>query len=151
MGGGIILLCLINPLFNALFLSDHKMIHIIGGSGGVVVVPLTVLVFLLFYRADVRAGWAKKLLASVSKMSLDMYLVSYMFDALYYPFFTGRVFAGAECHFLLTFVTVVPLVLLSSYLVALAKNGMTAAISQILTNFRARKLNAGEKSSDSPQ
>lgn len=127
------------------------MVHIIGGQGGVVAVPLTVLVFLLCYKADVRSDRVRKAFESVSLLSLDMYLVSYAFDALCYPFFSERVFSGARCHYLLTFVTVVPLVLLSSYLVALAKKGVTDVISQILTNFRARKLNANEKSSDSPQ
>lgn len=57
----------------------------------------------------------KKSFRSVSVLSLDMYLVSYMFDALYYPFF-------AEHGFALTFITVVPAVLLSSYAVAWVKN-----------------------------
>lgn len=115
IGGGILLLCLVNPLFNALFIRHHTMLHVAGGQGGIIVVPLTVLVFMMFYKVDIMSDKIKKSLKSVSVLSLDMYLVSYMFDALYYPFF-------AEHGFALTFITVVPAVLLSSYAVAWVKN-----------------------------
>ena len=63
----------------------------------------------------------KKSFRSVSVLSLDMYLVSYMFDVLYYSFFAEHVFCG-QTRFALTFITVVPAVLLSSYAVAWVKN-----------------------------
>ena len=97
------------------------MLQVIGGWGGIVIYPLTVLVFLLFYKADVRSTGVKKLLKSVSVLSLDMYLVSYMFDALYYPLFSEHLFHG-QPQYTLTFFTVVPSVLLSSYTVAWVKN-----------------------------
>ena len=121
VGGGILLLCLINPVFNVVFVSHHTMLQVIGGWGGIVIYPLTVLVFLLFYKADVRSTGVRKLLKSVSVLSLDMYLVSYMFDALYYPLFSEHLFHG-QPQYTLTFFTVVPSVLLSSYTVAWVKN-----------------------------
>lgn len=125
MGGGILLLCLVNPLFNALFVRHHTMLHIIGGPCGIVVVPLTVFVFLMFYKMDVKSDKLKKSLKSVSILSLDMYLVSYMFDAFYYPFFAEHVFCGKTL-FALTFITVVPAVFLSSYAAAWVKNRIFA-------------------------
>lgn len=121
MGGGILLLCLVNPLFNALFIRHHTMLHVAGGPGGIVVVPLTVLMFMMFYKMDIISDKIKESLKSVSILSLDMYLVSYIFDALYYPFFAEHVFCG-QTRFALTFITVVPAVLLSSYAVAWVKN-----------------------------
>ncbi len=121
VGGGILLLCLINPVFNTLFVHHHTMLHVAGGWGGVVIIPLTVLVFLMFYKTDVKSTLIKKSLKSVSVLSLDMYLVSYMFDALYYPLFSEYLFHG-QSQYTLTFVTVVPSVLLSSYAVAWVKN-----------------------------
>lgn len=97
------------------------MLHVAGGWGGVVIIPLTVLVFLMFYKTDVKSTLIKRSLKSVSVLSLDMYLVSYMFDALYYPLFSEYLFNG-QSQYTLTFVTVVPSVLLSSYAVAWVKN-----------------------------
>lgn len=121
LGGAIVGLCLINPLFNILFVHHHTMLHVIGGPGGIVVIPLTVLVFLMCYQYDVKSGWMKKTLERVSVLSLDMYLVSYIFDALYYPIFIKHFYVD-QSQFGVMFFVIVPLVLLSSFVVAFLKS-----------------------------
>lgn len=121
IGGGIIILCLLNPLFNFCFIQQHTMLHVIGGPGGIVIIPLTTCVFLLFYQTKIQSERIKKILKSVSVLSLDMYLVSYVFDALYYSLFLKN---GIICqtHFVLLFIIIVPLVLLSSFIIAYTKS-----------------------------
>ncbi len=121
LGGAILLLCTLNPLFNTIFMSHHTMMQVIGGQGGIIIVPLTVLIFLMFYKLNVKWNILKTTLESISLLSLDMYLVSYTFDALCYPLVREHVFGG-NTPFILTFVIVVPMVLFSSYCVAYLKS-----------------------------
>ncbi len=79
--------CLINPVFNAMFVSNHSMIQLVGDGNGMVGMPLAAATFLLCYKADIKGVLAKSALASTSKVSLDMYLASYMFDLIYYAYF----------------------------------------------------------------
>ncbi len=117
LGSVIIALCLVNPLLSLILMPGHTMLHIIGGHRGIVVVPLTVLVSLMCYKSEFKSERAKRILQSISSASLDMYLVSFIFDALYYPLVRDYLFGG-QTPFLLTFLVTVPLVLLSSYVVA---------------------------------
>lgn len=117
LGAAILVLCLLNPLFSLVFMPGHTMMHVIGGPAGIVVIPLTVLVFLVCYKMEFKSERAKRVLRSISSVSLDMYLVSYIFDALYYPLVRDYLFGG-KTPFLLTFLVTVPIVLLSSYAVA---------------------------------
>ena len=121
LGVGIIALCLLNPLFNFCFIHQHTMLHVVGGPGGIVVIPLTTGIFLMFYQMKIQSERVKRMLKSISILSLDMYLVSYVFDALYYPLFLKN---GIICqtHFVLLFIIIVPLVLSSSYIVAYTKS-----------------------------
>lgn len=117
LGCVIMVLCLLNPLFSIVFMPGHTMMHVIGGPGGIVVIPLTVLVFLICHKVDFKSERTKRILQSVSSVSLEMYLVSFIFDALYYPLVRDYLFGG-KTPFLLTFLVTVPFVLLSSYAVA---------------------------------
>lgn len=93
------------------------MLHVVGGPGGIVVIPLTALIYLMLYNMEFKSERTKRILQSISSVSLDMYLVSYIFDALYYPLVRDKVFGG-QTPLLLTFLITVPLVLLSSYGIA---------------------------------
>lgn len=82
----ILAVCLVNPIFNVLFVRNHSMMHIMGDGNGLFGIPLAVFVFLLFYRTDIKNGLLCKILALVSVLSLDMYLFSWMFDDLVYGY-----------------------------------------------------------------
>lgn len=112
-------LCLINPLFNLVAMRGHTMIHLVGDGNGLVGIPLAAMMTLLFYRVDVKSGALQR----ISVWSLDMYLVSYCFDALYYPYFREHFFES-QAQFGLFFFVVVPLVFLSSFAVAGVKAGL---------------------------
>lgn len=79
--------CLINPVLNTAlgFVHTGTMIHIIGDGYGIVVMPLTMCFFMLCY--DLKWNRCKKLWSSISVLSLEMYLFSYIFDIMVYRFF----------------------------------------------------------------
>ena len=113
-------ICLINPLFNLIFVHNHTLIQICGSSNGVFGVPVAVLFFLIFYQMDTHSTISKKILTEISILSLDMYLCCYIFDAIYYPYFKGHYFVN-QSQFGLYFFILVPLVFISSFIVAWGK------------------------------
>lgn len=96
------------------------MIQLVGDGNGMIGMPLATAVFLLCYKIDFKSIFAKSALASISKVSLDMYLASYMFDLIYYAYFKEHYFVN-QSQFGAWFFVIVPLVFLSSYAFALVK------------------------------
>lgn len=114
----IILSCsLINPIFNTLFIDNHDLIEITGGQNGIFGIPVAVSIFLLFYDKNISFPGMQK----ISLLSLDMYLVSYIFDKLYYPYFKNNYFEN-QSQFGKFFFAIVPLVFCSSFAVAWIKD-----------------------------
>ncbi|WP_455587190.1 acyltransferase [Bacteroides sp.] len=113
-------ICLINPVFNLLFIHNHTLIQICGSSNGVFGVPVAVLFFLLFYQSNIHSVTCKKALAKVSILSLDMYLCCYIFDAIYYPYFKEHYFVNQSQFGIYIFI-IVPLVFISSFVMAWSK------------------------------
>lgn len=113
--------CLINPLFNMLFVHGHSMIQLVGDGNGVVGMPLSAALFLLLYKLEFQSSCISRPLESVSKLSLDMYLASYMFDAAFYRYFKAHYFHD-QGQFGAWFFIIVPLVFLSAYIFAALKH-----------------------------
>ena len=86
-GGAIFGFCLLDPLFNTFFVKNHSMIQIAGDPSGIFGSVISILFFLIYYTWNTNCLPAKKMLAGISKASLDMYLCCYIFDALLYPTF----------------------------------------------------------------
>lgn len=118
--GGVCLICLINPVFNTLFVRGHSMIQVAGGPWGIFGAPLAVAVFALLYRWDTRLEWLRTALGSISKLSLDMYLCCWIFDALWYPIFKERWYES-QGQFGVFFFAIVPLLFACSYSTAWLK------------------------------
>lgn len=125
--GALIILALINvtPLFNLLvFHGAHDVVDVTGGSRGVFSTWVTVTIFLMLYRKDIKIKPllpVKNFITHCSKVSYEMYLCCWMFDQLYYPWFKER-FYESQAQFLPWFFVIVPAVFLSSYIVASAYN-----------------------------
>lgn len=114
----------ITPLFNVLFLDGHDVVDITGGSRGVFSTWVTVMIFLLLYRKDIKITPLlplRRFITHCSMVSYEMYLCCWMFDQLYYPWFKEQ-FYVSQAQFLPWFFVIVPLVFLSSYIVASAYN-----------------------------
>ena len=67
--------CLINPIFNILFIHNHSLIQIAGGSSGVFGTMIAVIFFLLVYQRDIHVPLIRKVFTKVSLLSLDIYLL----------------------------------------------------------------------------
>lgn len=118
---GFILLCsLINPVFNAIFISDHSMIQLVGDGNGMIGMPLATAFFLLVYKIKISNNYVSKALASISKASLDMYLSSYMFDVVIYSYLISHYYVN-QSQFGLWFFLIVPTVFSCSYIFAIIK------------------------------
>lgn len=113
--------CLINPLFNFIFVKNHSMIQIIGDGNGVVGIPLATMVFLFLYRIEVSGNWLRRILESISRVSLDMYLASYMFDLAAYAYFRPYIKLNPEQSIIWLFI-VVPIVFIESWIFAQLKS-----------------------------
>lgn len=116
----ILIICLINPVFNLLFVKDHTLIQIAGDPAGAFGVLLSVTLFLLLYKVDISNDKLKSAISYIAQRSLSIYLCCYIFDALYYPWFKERCFIS-QSQFGIFFFVIVPLVFLSSLVVAQMK------------------------------
>lgn len=121
-GAAIILsISLLNPLFNILLVHDRPMLQPFGGTETPFTFVIALCVFLLLYERDIQGAFMKKAFAKVSLLSLDMYLVCYLFDALLYPWFKARFFVS-QAQFGLWWFVLVPLILLCSFLLSALVN-----------------------------
>lgn len=123
----ILAICAINPVFNLLFVKEHTMIQIAGGSNGVFGTIVAVLTFILLYKIDIKNIHVKNALARVSLLSLDMYLCCYIFDKIFYPYFIERYFIN-QAQFGIYFFVIVPLVFIASLLTAQLKEWAFKAV-----------------------
>ena len=119
----IILCCLINPVFNTLLISNHSMIQLAGDGNGIIGMPLAAAVFLLLNRIDVESEWLTALLKSISTVSLDMYLISYVFDLITYRYFISHFYVD-QGQFGIYFLAIVPLVFIQSYVFSILKQSV---------------------------
>lgn len=118
----IVAMTLITPTANAvLFGGAGDIVEIGGGPGGVFYTWIAVTIFLLLYKSDVSIKPLKWFVTHCSMVSLEMYLCCFIFDRLYYPWFNERFFVS-QSQYLLFFFIIVPLVFLSSYVVAALYN-----------------------------
>lgn len=127
----VIALCIVNPIASLLLRPGQQMLHIIGGSFGIIVVPMTVIIFVLIYQANFGNNWIRDSFASVSVLSLDMYLLSYIFDATLYPLF-GRWLGSEEDMVGFAYFLIVPILFLSSWLSAYLKDRISVGIRVLL-------------------
>lgn len=109
---------MVTPLFNiAVFRGNSDLVQIAGGPGGVFHSWIALAIFLMLYKKDVSNSPLKRWITHCSLVSLEMYLCCYMFDMLYYPCFKERFFE-TQSQFFPWFFVIVPLIFMSSYIVA---------------------------------
>ena len=69
--GIIIICCLINPVFNILFVHNRPLIHIAGNPSGMFGTIIAVIFFLLVYQRDIQVPLMRKIFTKVSLLSLS--------------------------------------------------------------------------------
>jgi surface polysaccharide O-acyltransferase-like enzyme len=119
--GIILLICLINPVFNTLFVNNHTMIHITGNpQRGIFGIITASAFFLALYRINFKSDLLKRILAVVAIVSLDMYLCSYIVDATFYSMFLKRFYIN-QSQFGLYFFAIIPVLFICAFGVAWIK------------------------------
>lgn len=124
----LILLCVINPLIN-LCLSDAETVNMKPGSPfGVMGVLIALVFFLCFYRINISNIHICNIFARIAIYSLDMYLISYMFDLFFYQIFQSYYIQN----YLLGFFVITACVFFSSFAFAWLKNQLTRFIHHFI-------------------
>lgn len=113
----VLLISMINPIFNSLFVSNHTLIQIAGDPYGIFGLTNSVIIFILFYDININNPKIKTILSKFAQSTLGIYLCCYIFDALYYPIFIKHFFVSQQ-QFGPFFFIIVPLIFLSSFIVA---------------------------------
>ena len=80
----VLLLCSVNSIFSFIIKEEHKFVSILGGLSSPAAVLLTTILFLSLYQ--VKHIWGGMIITGLAVYSLDMYLFSYLFDRLLYPY-----------------------------------------------------------------
>ena len=116
--GGISLIYLIVPTF---IYGGEPFKRIFGGWGSLPVLISSTLFFILLYKSDIKNFILKRFVTSISMVSFDMYLVSFIVDGIVYKILMERYFLTQQQVFPYIFI-VVPIVFFSTYLVGLVRS-----------------------------
>lgn len=110
--------------------------------GSIFIIPESVCIFLLLFNMDIKAQPVKRALKTVSSVTLEMFLISFIFDQFFYNYFFGfNVFISQEQFFSKYFLIIVPLVLVLSFVAALILHG-AYALGEITIKKRFEKKKA---------
>jgi len=108
-----------------------------GEYNSVFVVVSATLLFLTLFNIDIKNSFFKKLLRSISKNTLEIYLFSFIFDTVIYGYFS-KYFASFSAFNNYAFVFVV-LSFVLSYICALIKEGLFFCFKKALKQERREK------------
>ncbi len=104
-----------------------------GGFYYLLCVITSVLVFLLFYKRDIKNKLIVSIITSISILSLDIYLFSYAVDLLIYPFFNLEVGYG---HVLMLFFVIVPIIFTISWSLGFIRELIFKLFKKIKTKIK---------------
>ncbi len=119
--GAIVGLCLLNPTICLFICHDRPMMHLTADGNGFFGIPIATLFFLAVYRIRTQSNTLADVIAGISIVSLDMYLVSFIFDKLYYGILSETILFGPN-YLLPLFFICTPLVFVSSFVFAWIKD-----------------------------
>ena len=110
-------IALVTPIVSLLHLAGPNILWLGGGPDGIFCFLIALVIFIMLYNKDITSTQIKRWVTHCSLVSLEMYLCCYMFDKLYYPYFLERFFQ-TQSQFFLWFFIIVPMIFISSYVVA---------------------------------
>ena len=117
----VLMISMINPIFNMVAVkSSRSLVQIAGDPHALFGMINSVVIFLMFYKIDIKSDKVKRCLATFAKSTLGIYLCCYIFDAIYYPIFKEHFFVSQQ-QFGAYFFVIVPLIFLSSFVLAQVK------------------------------
>ena len=135
----IIVICLINPIFNLLFIHNYTLIQITGDSSGLFGFAIATTMFLLLYQVEISSALSKIIFVKTSNLSLDMFLCCWIFDAIFYNYFKSHYFVS-QGQFGKYFFVVVSLVFICSFAVAWLKEAITKTIPALINKIMKKPV-----------
>lgn len=117
---GIALISTVEATITYVYSNGKVYNFVMDGFGGFLTTVLSVLVFLLLYDVSISNHVLKKLIESISKCSLSIYLLSWIFDVIVYKILNEKVASVPEK--MPYYFVVVPIVFTLSYIVAFFVN-----------------------------
>lgn len=103
-----------------------------GGFNGIFTVIATSLILSIFVNKDVKNRAGRKIISTVSLVSFEMYLISYVFDYIIYP---HKLPINHAYDYLLNYLMCVSFVMLCSFIVALIVNKISGILVKKLRPF----------------
>lgn len=132
-----LLLCTIVPIFNILTYPHHDYMFL--GGTQMLHWMIMVSIFLLFYKVHIDNVLLKNVISTISHLSLYMYLTSFIFDSLYYPYFIQN-FYCTQSQFGICFFAIIPVVFISSFFFSwIIKKLLSMAKIQNIWEYRTNK------------
>ena len=135
----VITICLINPIFNLLFINNHTLIQITGDDFGLFGFAIATTMFLLLYKVEISSAFSNNLFFKTSKFALDMYLCCWIFDVIFYPSFKSFFFIN-QGQFGKYFFVIVPLVFICSFVAAWIKEIVTETIRSLINKIMKKPV-----------
>lgn len=107
-----------------------------------IIVVTSTAFFLLFYDLKINIKPIKAVIASISSVTLGLYLLSWIYDNMVYPIYKDAGAFDNLTSMFLTYFKIVPLGLLLSFLGATVVNTITKLITNPIIRFAAKKTGA---------
>lgn len=133
-----LLLSMFDPLLSLIIHGNKPLLGLQGGPGGIIVMPITVIMFLLLYKIQSNVRSLKYCISNISICSLDMYLAAWMFDKMLYPIVNSN-FSGSFFN-LHIFILIVLSLFIGNFIFIKIKNDFSRYIGLLLEQLITRSL-----------
>jgi surface polysaccharide O-acyltransferase-like enzyme len=106
------------------------------GWGALPTLIISVLIFLLFYDIDIKQKVFRNIFKTISKLTLEIYLISYIIDKIVYPHFSKDM---NTVEILPYYIIIVPFIFLTSTILAIVINFIQEKIQKTITYILLKK------------
>jgi surface polysaccharide O-acyltransferase-like enzyme len=132
------LICFLQGLLHYL-LCDKKSFswNIYGGYGSIITVIISIIVFITFYDKDIKNKFLNKIVTIISLTSLDIYLLSFLVDKLFYPYI--KTFANTPKKVALLLIPTIIIVFSISFILAFIKKVLFDIIEKTKSQHKISK------------
>lgn len=119
------------PSTVTLIAGHSTFLHIIGGRNGYFIGTITIAIFMMFYKVDIKKRSIKGIFKMISLRSLDIFLCSAVFDYYLYPLFKENFYEN-QSQFGIFYFVIVPTIFVICYITASIKRLLFSAIGIVL-------------------
>lgn len=135
-----IAIILFETLLTYYFANGGPFSKVFNGYGSLTVVATSILFFLVFYNVDFGNRLLRKCFISISSLTLDIYLASYIVDLFVYRYVMTNVFES-QYQIIYYFVPIVGTVILTSTTISLLRKSLTKLFLTMWSRSKSIELN----------